>query len=74
MTLARNWDQFAWMHTRKNMEAFENKIQIKADKDKNKILKKHARMRKRAGVSLSLNATGYSQIINRSINSGIGNR
>ena len=51
MTLARNWDQYPWMHTRRNMEAFDNKRQIKADKDKNKILKKHARMRRRAGVS-----------------------
>jgi len=69
MTLARNWDQYPWMHTRRNMEAFENVSQIKADKEKNKILKRHARMRKRAGVSQSMNITGYSSIVNKSVHS-----
>lgn len=40
MTLERNWDRYAWMYTRNNMEAFDNKPQIKHDKSKNKILKK----------------------------------
>ena len=74
MTLARNWDQYPWIHSRRSMESFDNERQIKADKEKNKILKRHARMRRRAGVAQSLNATGYSSIINRSIHSGIGNR
>jgi hypothetical protein len=51
------------------MEAFENVSQIKADKEKNKILKRHARMRKRAGVSQSMNITGYSSIVNKSVHS-----
>ena len=51
MTLDRNWDRYAWIYTRSNMEAFENKFEIKRDVAKNKILKKQARSRRRAGVS-----------------------
>ena len=49
MTLERNWDKDPWMHTRTNLESFDpNSFAIKGDYDRNKMMKKLIRKRKKS--------------------------
>jgi len=49
MTLERNWDRDPWMHTRTNLESFDpNSFAIKGDYERNKMMKKLIRKRKKS--------------------------
>ena len=49
MTLERNWDKDPWMHTRTNLESFDpNGFAIKRDYERNKLMKKLIRKRKKS--------------------------